>query len=263
MFFRSLAWGNTPPCVLLLLLFSITCHGNQNQQFINSCGNIHNISAPFQLQQGDPSPTSNVHGNFTLSCDSNNRTVLDAFSGKYYVQAINYTEKLIRLVDIGIQTSDFCSSFPLSCLTPLDFVTGAGPFAVELAISVVVFLSCENPIQSPLYMNRTGYCNTGEDSANGSYSYVVAAGEVTLLDVADSCLVEAVCGSSSPLISEAGSNLTWLDVNRELEYGFEASWGGVTSCEECKKIESKFILSKKILSVLCGNCKFELSFRSE
>ncbi|KAH7856081.1 hypothetical protein Vadar_032517 [Vaccinium darrowii] len=259
MFIRSLAWGNTPPLLLLLLLllllFSVTCHGNQNQQFINSCGNIHNISAPFHLQ-GDPSHTSNDEY-YTLSCDSNNRTVLDAFSGKYYVQAINYIDQLIRLVDVGIQTNDICSSFPLSPLTPLDFLVGIGPYTVDLTASAVVFLRCENPIQSPIYISRTGYCNTGEDSANGSYSYVVP-GEATLLDVADSCLVEAVCGCSSPL---KGSNLTWLDVNRELEYGFEASWGGVTLCEICKKRESQLTVSKKTLSVWCGNCKLELSFR--
>ncbi|KAH7853513.1 hypothetical protein Vadar_003420 [Vaccinium darrowii] len=265
MFIRSLAWGNTPPLLLLLLLlFSVTCRGNQNQQFINSCGNIHNISAPFHLQ-GDPSHTSNDEY-FTLSCDSNNRTVLNLISGKYYVQAINYTGQLIRLVDVGIQTNDICSSFPLSSVTTNQiFGLAVYPYNVDPAASAVVFLSCENPIQSPIYISRTGYCNTGEDSANGSYSYVVP-GETTLLDIAPSCLVEAVCGSSSPLNSEGRSNLTWLDVNRELEYGFEASWGRESlnttkTCEECKKYYSQFILSKKTLSVRCGNCKFELSFR--
>ncbi|KAH7853649.1 hypothetical protein Vadar_005084 [Vaccinium darrowii] len=177
MFIRSLAWGNTPPCLLLLLLFSVTCHGNQNQQFVNSCGNIHNISAPFHLQ-GDPSHTSNDEY-YTLSCDSNNRTVLNLISGKYYVQAINYTGQLIRLVDVGIQTNNICSSFPLSSLTTNQiFAFGVGqlgPFAVELTASVAVFLSCENPIQSPIYISRTGYCNTGEDSARKWVLFICCA----------------------------------------------------------------------------------------
>ncbi|KAI8565000.1 hypothetical protein RHMOL_Rhmol03G0226400 [Rhododendron molle] len=103
--------GSKPLLLLLLLvLFSVTCsYGNQNKQFIKSCGDIHNISFPFQLQ-GDPSNTCNDEL-FTLSCDENNRTFVHLFSGKYCVQSINYNEYnlSIRLVDVGIQTHDVAS----------------------------------------------------------------------------------------------------------------------------------------------------------
>ncbi|KAF7148292.1 hypothetical protein RHSIM_Rhsim03G0205200 [Rhododendron simsii] len=82
--------------LLLLLLFQVS-HGNENNhEFINSCGDIHNISFPFQLQ-GDPSITCNDI-DYTLHCDENNRTVLPLPSGKYYVQSINYSDYSIRLV---------------------------------------------------------------------------------------------------------------------------------------------------------------------
>ncbi|KAE9464757.1 hypothetical protein C3L33_03338, partial [Rhododendron williamsianum] len=159
--------GNKPPLLLLLLLlllFSVTCsYGNQNQEFINSCGDIHNISFPFQLQ-GDPSNTCNDEF-YTLSCDENNRTVLHLFSRKYYVKSINYTGSSIRLVHVGFQSNDICSSFPPSSLTFRDFFPASVPYGVP-DVSSVVFLSCENPFQSPrIYINKTGYCNSTRDNS--------------------------------------------------------------------------------------------------
>ncbi|KAI8571405.1 hypothetical protein RHMOL_Rhmol01G0117600 [Rhododendron molle] len=271
---RSLARAVTPP--LLLLLTITSSYGNQNQQFNNSCGDIHNITFPFQLQ-GDPSHTA-FDEYFALSCDENNRTVLNLLSGKYYVQSINYTNSSIRLVDVGIQTNDICSSFPLSSLTPLDFVNGVGPYSflppgTEFdgvgpysflpGISTVVFLSCENPIQSPAYINRTGtYCFTGDELGNGYYSYVVA-GDITLWDFPDSCLLDQVaCGSSSRLISDQGLlNLSWLDLNRELAYGFEASytWYSASTCKICKE-SYYYTYHSDESSYVCGDCKFEPPF---
>ncbi|KAG5564977.1 hypothetical protein RHGRI_000999 [Rhododendron griersonianum] len=232
MIIRSFARVVTPPFLLLLLLLAVTCQENQNQEFINSCGDIHNITFPFQLK-GDPSHDAYDH-NFILSCDENNRTVLNLLSEKYYVQSISYTNFSIRLVDVGFQTSDICSSFPLSSLIPADFIDVVVPYYVNIDPVTVTFLSCENPlIQSPAYINRTGYCTTGDGSGNGYYSYVVV-GEVTLWDFPDSCLMDKVASSSSPrLISGQGFlNLSWLDLNRELAYGFEASWNLVGKYSE-------------------------------
>ncbi|KAG5558795.1 hypothetical protein RHGRI_008674 [Rhododendron griersonianum] len=214
---------NKPPLLfLLLLLFSVTCcYGNQNQQFINSCGDIHNISFPFQLQ-GDPSNTCN-DSFYTLSCDENNRTVLPLLSGKYYVQSIDYTDQSIRLVDVGIQTNNICSSFPLSSFNGSDF-SSFGSYR-ESRSWFLFFLSCENPVQSPIYINRTRYCNTRDESGNGYYSYVVAGRDVRVRDFADSCVLEVSYISTSRLIGKRGSNLSWLDLNKELGYGFDILWG--------------------------------------
>ncbi|XP_058217707.1 uncharacterized protein LOC131328808 [Rhododendron vialii] len=267
MIIRNLARAVIPPLLLLLLLLLLTVtssYGNQNQQFNNSCGDIHNITFPFQLQ-GDPSHAA-YHDDFILSCDENNRTVLNLSLGKYYVQSINYTNSSIRLVDIGIQTNDICSSFPLSSLTPLDFFHGAGPYSfLPGTVISVVFLRCGNPIHSPAYINRTGYCVTGDESGSGYYSYVVA-GDVTLWDFPDSCLLDQVAwGSSSRLISDQGLLiLSWLDLNRELAYGFEASytWYSSQNCKICKESYYKNYHSEDS-SYNCGDCKFEPPFLSE
>ncbi|KAE9462923.1 hypothetical protein C3L33_05178, partial [Rhododendron williamsianum] len=245
MFIRSFARAVTPS-LLLLLLSVITCsYGNQNQEFINSCGDIHNINYPFQLQ-GDRSHAA-YDKYFTLSCDQNNRTVLDLSAGKYYVQSMNYTDSSIRLLDVGIQTDDICSSFPLSSLTLEDFDGFFLPYTVEYQARTVVFLSCENPTQSPAYVNstyvnRTGYnCIAGDESSgNGYYSYV-AVGEVTFWDFPDSCTCDQVATTSSPRLvgpgaSSRGSNMSWLDFNKELAYGFEASWDSYSKSGTCEVI---------------------------
>ncbi|KAI8565017.1 hypothetical protein RHMOL_Rhmol03G0228000 [Rhododendron molle] len=207
----------------------------------------------------DPSDTCNDN-DYTLLCDENNRTVLNLPSGKYYVQSINYTDYSIRLVDVGIQTNDICSSFPLSSLTLQDDFSGQAPYLLPRE-GWVVFLSCENPVHSPIYINRTGCTNTGDDSGNGYYSYVVA-GDVSVWDVPDSCLLEVSFLSSSQLIRERGSNLSLLDLNRELWYGFEA-WWTFESCTKCRNRASCFGNSVNVTAVCGDSCLFQPSFLSE
>ncbi|KAG5558812.1 hypothetical protein RHGRI_008691 [Rhododendron griersonianum] len=247
--------------LLPLLLFPVICRGNENQEFINSCGDIHNISFPFQLQ-GDPSITCNDN-DFTLICDENNRTVLHLPSGEYYVQSIDYADYSIRLVDVGIQTNDTCSSFPLSSSTFLYFTIGGGvgPYYAQ-GWSSFAFLSCENPVQSPIYINTTGYCDIGDHPGKVYYSYAVA-GDVSLWDVADSCVLEAFYLSSLQWIGEGGSNLSWLDFNKELGYGFQASWG--TSrffCSSmCRKKASCFGDSVNVTAVCDNQDSFWISYQ--
>lgn len=122
---------------------------------------------------------------------------------------------------------------------------------------MVVFLSCEKPVQSPNYINRTADCNTTttrDDAGNGFYSYVLVAGDVRFRDIADSCTVEVVYMSSSQVISERGSNLSWLDFNRELGYGFEASYSDFGGCERCKKRASCFRDSVNVNAVCLLPC---------
>ncbi|KAF7131640.1 hypothetical protein RHSIM_Rhsim09G0157200 [Rhododendron simsii] len=264
----ALAPADNKPLLLLLLLFSVTCsYGNQNQQFFNSCGDMINISFPFRLQ-GDPSYTCNDN-NYTLVCDGNNRTVLNLPSGKYYVQSINYTDYLIRLVDVGIQTNDICSPFHLFSSTFLYFSLfanwgegrqlywgeGQQLYYIRSAERGVVFLRCVNPVHSPIHINTTGYCNStrGDPGNYGNYSYAVAAGDISVLDVPDSCLLEAFYPSSSQLIRQRGSNLSSLDFIKELEYGFEVYWGGsIRGCDECR--ERAFCFRNSSVTALCSNC---------
>ncbi|KAI8031361.1 hypothetical protein LOK49_LG01G01688 [Camellia lanceoleosa] len=253
--------------VVLVLLFSVTCHGrNQNQQLIgSSCGDIHNITFPFQLQS-DTQICRGVNNNFTLSCD-NNRTILSLSSAKYYVHSINYDNSTMRLIDIGIQTNNnnntnVCSSFPNHSLTPSNLTSG-DPYT-STGISLLVFLNCENPVKSPYYINTTSYCDNGIDSSSlKGYSYVVAS-QVSVWYVANSCTIQTITVSSSPLLigTEIASNFSLSDVNKELEYGFEVSWEFKT-CKGCKKRASCFGDAVNVVVACSSVCSFQPSFLSE
>ncbi|KAF5958980.1 hypothetical protein HYC85_000189 [Camellia sinensis] len=239
---------------------------NQNQQLIgSSCGDIHNITFPFQLQS-DTQICGGVNNNFTLSCD-NNRTILSLSSAKYYVHSINYDNSTIRLIDIGIQTNNnnntnVCSSFPNHSLTPSNLTSG-DPYT-STGISLLVFLNCENPVKSPYYINTTSYCDNGIDSSSlKGFSYVVA-GQVSVWYVADSCTVQTIAVSSSPLLigTEIASNFSLSDVNKALEYGFEVSWEFKT-CKGCKKRASCFGDAVNVVAACSSVCSFQPSFLSK
>ncbi|XP_057480106.1 LEAF RUST 10 DISEASE-RESISTANCE LOCUS RECEPTOR-LIKE PROTEIN KINASE-like 2.3 [Actinidia eriantha] len=232
--------------LLLLALFSATSHG-----FVNSCGEIHNIRFPFQLK-GDPNNTCG-DTNYTLSCD-NNRTVLTLYSGEYFVNAIDYYSKTMTLVDVGIQ-SNVCSSFPIHSLTATNF-SWRDPFRISIW-SLIAFLDCVNPVKSPFYVNRSSYCDYGVDL----YSYVIA-GDLRILDIADSCRVETMVLSSMMLTSESTSNFSLLDVNRALGFGFDVSWE-FPRCIECRKRASCFGNSLNVTATCSGVCSFKPSFLSK
>jgi len=106
---------------LLQLLVFQTCHSSNITAHCapSSCGNIRNISYPFRL---DTDPQSCGNNNYTLICENNISTVLYLYSGKYYVQAIDYGNFTIRVVDAGVQ--DNCCSIPRYSLAPDNFSDG-------------------------------------------------------------------------------------------------------------------------------------------
>ncbi|KAL6276564.1 hypothetical protein ACE6H2_020165 [Prunus campanulata] len=122
----SLLFAAYTVLLLLLLLPPSSCFqtaSNDNSDCTRSCGNI-NISSPFRLK-GDSKHCG--HKSFELSCEAKgngttHHAVLSLFSGKYYVQAINYNNATIRLVDAGVhKIKDNYFSHPLYSLTPFNF----------------------------------------------------------------------------------------------------------------------------------------------
>ncbi|XP_017973196.1 PREDICTED: rust resistance kinase Lr10 isoform X2 [Theobroma cacao] len=86
--------------VVFLALPRETCNAKGNHHCSpSSCGSIQNISYPFRLNSD---PHNCGVPRYNSSCQ-NNLTVLNLKSGKYYVQAINYNNYTIRLVDAGVQ----------------------------------------------------------------------------------------------------------------------------------------------------------------
>ncbi|THG20096.1 hypothetical protein TEA_011075 [Camellia sinensis var. sinensis] len=125
-------------------------------------------------------------------------------------------------------------------------------------------LTTTSLLKSPYYINTTSYCDNGIDSSSlKGFSYVLA-GQVSVWYVADSCTVQTIAVSSSPLLigTEIASSFSLSDVNKALEYGFEVSWEFKT-CKGCKKRASCFGDAVNVVAACSSVCSFQPSFLSE
>ncbi|THG15056.1 uncharacterized protein LOC114278458 [Camellia sinensis] len=241
------------PLLLLHVLFLVNCDALRSDGNCNSsCGNIQNIKYPFRFE-GDPENCGKKI--YELACH-NNRPVLNLFSsGKYYyVKAINYNNYTIRVVDVGIQNGE-CFSLPLYSLTSGDFGSDRNPyyyyhpsspyeFQREFTLdAVAVLMECENPVNSPLYMNTSNSAYTScinktvESSSSQThyyYSYFLF-GNLRASDVADLCRIDEIVATTlwSPTTTASyNSSSKFMEFHAQLAYGFELSW--VRSlCKQC------------------------------
>ncbi|XP_057996152.1 rust resistance kinase Lr10 isoform X1 [Hevea brasiliensis] len=227
------------PILSFLFLLSVTCFAKKIHRCDKppSCGNIENISYPFGIE-GDPNNCGDP--NYLLACENNN-TVLKLFSRKYYVRAIHRNNKTIRVVDAGLQQGN-CSSLPLFPLTADNFSSYFEyPYQLSPSSKKVTFMNCENPVDSPLFVDTQpcvdGVCNSKYSFASPnknrrSYSYVVF-GDVELSQIPDLCSVDLAVVTAS--LKKCDKNCSYLDVFEELLYGFQLSWSEIY-CEECQNI---------------------------
>ncbi|KAF9663075.1 hypothetical protein SADUNF_Sadunf17G0000800 [Salix dunnii] len=221
---------------LLLLEILSTIHHCSARKINNycapsSCGNFDHISYPFRLSN-DPESCGNK--NYELACENNERLTLHLNMVKYYVQAINYSDSTIRIVDASVQKDDcFSVPHPLS-FRPLDYSVKSQ--------STLVFITCENPIRTPLsYVIDTSSCKNGSSTAYNSssssrsisspsfinmegYSYVMV-GDVYSADIPDLCLVNLIYPVPESLIlpENMASMSSYIDVHDVLTYGIELS----------------------------------------
>ncbi|ONI01480.1 hypothetical protein PRUPE_6G142000, partial [Prunus persica] len=238
--------------VLLLLLVPSSCSQTasnnitaDNSDCIRSCGNI-NISYPFRLK-GESKHCGNK--SFELSCEAKgngttHHAVLSLFSGKYYVQAINYNNFTIRLVDVGVhKIKDNYFSHPLFSLTPFNFsyysdYTGPLPeyYHIESLMSII-FLSCEIPMNPSDLIVETAPCISGVNnysSSNSSfsnlttYSYFIqfrfgygSENDRSLHNLLDSCKITLTV-MVSPSTEEHMTSCK--GIYNEIAHGFELSW---------------------------------------
>ncbi|KAF3433870.1 hypothetical protein FNV43_RR24973 [Rhamnella rubrinervis] len=233
----------------IVIFYQTSCYADHTHPCPpSSCGNIRNISYPFRLQT-DPDHCGDLR--YSLSCENNNtRTVLYLYSGKYYVQAINYINQTIRLVDSNVVKGD-CSSIPLYSLSNYNFTHWYPGYSSTVYITVkrqwsgvpyyyykkhslseaITFLSCENPVKSPLHIPTTPCINTTTYSSSSSwseskerYSYV-HVGNTNVSDLKDFCRIEMMFMTSSrPQGIIENSNISYVDIHNQLAYGFELLW---------------------------------------
>ncbi|XP_065866289.1 rust resistance kinase Lr10-like isoform X2 [Euphorbia lathyris] len=220
--------------ILLLLLLLKTCNANSVCS-PSSCGKIHNITFPFRLST-DPKHCGNHR--YTLHCQNNSTLVLYLYSGNYYVQSINYNNFTIRLVDSGVVADD-CSSRPHFPLTNYNFSL-QDPFAYHFFNSnpsgilspklstIITFMTCSSPANSPLYVD-TSPCLMNIDNHNQKqYSYV-DVGRIVASDLMNNCSIEMM----SLLPEKDYTNRSFIEIHRDLGFGFELSWHYVY-CGRCR-----------------------------
>ncbi|XP_062176196.1 uncharacterized protein LOC133881286 [Alnus glutinosa] len=223
-----MAFSSRLMTLVVVVLVHQTCSVEDGHQCPpSSCGDIHNISDPFRLQDdlkncGDR--------NYTLSCENNN-TVLYSDAGKYYVRQINYDNYTIRVVNSGIEQVSippyFLNGYNFSFGRSYDLNRQGRSWELIRISRSVVFVMCENRVNSPLYL-ETSTCfringSDSEYSSNSSKTYrYVKVGRTSPLDVEDSCQIEGMSLTSWP--GNDDRHVSCSDVHNALVYGFELSW---------------------------------------
>ncbi|KAM5551340.1 hypothetical protein ABKV19_026261 [Rosa sericea] len=212
--------GRLPmPALLVLLLLGLctaACHAKDDHHCEpSSCGHIHNISYPFRLND-DPEECGDFR--YSLSCETN-VAVLYLYSGKYYVQSINYGTYTIRVVDANIRKGN-CSSIPRNSLASYNF-SDEDPYDIHMLLELskpIIFMTCETrPVNSYLYMDTAPCIN-----ATSGHSFVITGG-LYASDLWDSCRIQLMVLTSSS-IGIKDVNSSYIDIHNELLYGFELSW---------------------------------------
>ncbi|XP_047325046.1 LEAF RUST 10 DISEASE-RESISTANCE LOCUS RECEPTOR-LIKE PROTEIN KINASE-like 2.5 [Impatiens glandulifera] len=256
--------------LLLLLLLVLNCRAS-------SCGDIHNISFPFRLGGGGGGGNKRClfDDYFSLSCEEDNRTYLSLHSVKYHVQSINYGNSSIRLTPVGLDTTN-CSSLPLYSVNlnsfnlyslPISMYYIKWPFPRVYSVSStwptpVTFLSCESPLpakSSRYYIDVSASCNLSSSSFRSGTSLYAVVGNITLMNIEDSCTVETTGLTSDPNLlagSRVRSNLSYQDVHNALALGFDTFWQ-FKICGECEK--RAYCLGGGDASSLCQKGCFERS----
>ncbi|GMN52775.1 hypothetical protein TIFTF001_021922 [Ficus carica] len=243
---------NTPLLVLIItiMLPRITSPSFAQDDYHNnsfppsSCGNIHNISYPFRLdtdpfQFGSETPRWFYYV-YELSCNNN----LLVLKNNVVLQAINYDNYTIRVVDYNIHNNTHnCSAIPQFSYeysgleTKIRFGHVGEQWRkegewrnVRHLTETVLFLSCEKPVQNSSYIPTAPCINSSILSqysnyfaeSRSQYSYMVYGTGFRLSDLEDSCLVY---NQAFIKRDRNHKNITsYMDVYKEFVHGFELSW---------------------------------------
>ncbi|XP_010315122.2 rust resistance kinase Lr10-like [Solanum lycopersicum] len=225
--------------ILIFIQLSESPFAEQKEQCVPSnCGHIRNISYPFRLKS-DPKHCGLK--NYELSCEGDH-TILtipphDWYgSQNYYVQAINYDNSTIRLVDPGIREQVICS-LPQNSIT---YYTSPPRFSIIMDPDYVYFtitlFSCPFAITSPVSveitncLNRSYASNVSSDSNRG-HTYATI-GYLPPSDLEVGCSVDLMAMASWP-IQDGNTNNSVLSWHNALTYGFELSWFREIHCSKC------------------------------
>ncbi|KAH1215235.1 Rust resistance kinase Lr10 [Glycine max] len=251
-------WRQSALLVFVLLLVQQICATNGQEHACppSSCGKITNITHPFRLK-GDPKGCGD--NRYELACE-NNVTVLYLYSGKYHVQAINYNNFTIRVVDPGVQQPN-CSSLPRYFLSQSNFsaIDDGDPYqlpfqnrldSAENVFQHIVFLNCRHAVIDNEKYVETDPCIKWHFSKG--YIYAIA-GDLIAKDFEVGCEVKLVAPTSWWGLDT--NNSSYTQMHRALLYGFELSWINLACVDQCGNYECAFDASSQKLqcSHFCRN----------
>ncbi|KAL3713886.1 hypothetical protein ACJRO7_036301 [Eucalyptus globulus] len=226
---KALNSVNVYPVLLLVLILLQAMTSNagpsDSRCVASSCGNIHNITKPFRLKSdpggcGDPKKE--------LVCEDD-RTVWYLNHGRFYVQSINYSARLIKLVDDGLQKDD-CSSLPhhslvwdnLSNLYGCVYYNYSRGFYFNKDTFVIV--NCSKPVSSPLYISA-GPCIKGSYSSNKLSNWnLYALIKPKVWDVEDFCTISRWTWASPDFNQINSSFKNYELIHNIMADGFEVTF---------------------------------------
>ncbi|CAL0318902.1 unnamed protein product [Lupinus luteus] len=223
--------------ITTLLLFQQTSTSNDPKLCPpSSCGKIHNISYPFRLKT-DPNTCGDTR--YELECH-NNMTSLTLYSGKYYVQDIDYKNYTIHVSDAGVIEDSTCSFIPSYFLYRESFGyninPGINPFRLDATMRISYF-NCSNIVTDDdryVNVNTTG-------CGSGGHIYVVLdesfKRDFSVMDIKIGCQLKV----STPANWEyeknknKNKNVSYDEIHNMLVYGFRLSWKYVICEDQCGK----------------------------
>ncbi|XP_027941056.1 rust resistance kinase Lr10-like [Vigna unguiculata] len=211
-------WREIAVTVLVFLLHQI--NGEDYGCSPSSCGKIRNISYPFRLK-GDPEKC----GPYELSCE-NNITLLSLLSGRFNVEAINYNNFTMRVVDPGLQQSN-CSSLPRYFLSPSNFTDSHTDTLDMYETQYIVFLSCSHGVSGKRKYVDTGGCLNWDSKG---YTYAMA-GDLLAEDLEVGCDVKLVAPTSWWGLDT--NNYSYAMIHTSLLYGFHLFWLPLVCKDRC------------------------------
>ncbi|KAH6804212.1 hypothetical protein C2S51_032459 [Perilla frutescens var. frutescens] len=209
----------------------------------SSCGIIPNISFPFRLSH-DPDHCGERR--FELSCQ-NNLTSIHLNSHQYYVKAINYHYRFIRLVDASINNDDDACSFPN--YSAYAYNTDSSYLYPSDANWPINLVSCPHPLKNSSSFTEITHC-AASDSSNPRFTYI-KIGHMNASEVAETCGLELIVMASRKKFKDL-KNVSLSEIHQSLLYGFELYYSNYRSPFEKTKwgIIQRFIIFPFIVWLL-------------
>ncbi|XP_015065720.1 rust resistance kinase Lr10-like isoform X2 [Solanum pennellii] len=202
----------------LILIFLQTCNAWKSKpdycypETPSACGHIRDISYPFHLNT-DPKICGD-DPKFEFSCEDN-QTVMSILSKKLYVQAINYNNQTIHLVDPALQTQDdLCSFSPQLLFFDQSDTIFQSYYSWLRSAEPIFMFNCPSAVNNSSTFLEISGCKLSR------HTYL-KIGETNVSEVSDGCRMEFIAMTSLPDIKNAENNISHSDFRRALLYGFE------------------------------------------